>query len=164
MAQMQQTSGTTIGSSDSGRMEMWATYIASLQSVAEKWLEELFDYILRANGYENHHTHIKLKRPSVDRSLLKLQYIQTGVSAKAITTEEVRDNMTDVLELKQTTPELIRELEVQYPAVMSLFGNVSEDVPNFSKAEDRIMERTKNRILEANEKADKAIGRIMGWE
>ena len=164
MAQMQQTSGTTIGSSDSGRMEMWATYIASLQSVAEKWLEELFDYILRANGYEKHHTHIKLKRPSVDRSLLKLQYIQTGVSAKAITTEEVRDNMTDVLELKQTTPELIRELEVQYPAVMSLFGNVSEDVPNFSKAEDRIMERTKNRILEANEKADKAIGRIMGWE
>ena len=163
MAQMQQANGAGIGSSDSGRMEMWATYIASLQSLAEHWLEELFDYLLRANGYEGHHTHIRLKRPSVDRAALKLSYIQTGVQAKAITTEEVRDNMTDILELKQTTPELIRELEVQYPQVMSLF-NTAEEVPNFSRAEDRIMSRTQERILEANEKADKAIGRIMGWE
>ena len=164
MAQMQQANGSGIGSSDSGRMEMWATYIASLQSLAEHWLEELFNHVLRANGYAEHHTHIRLKRPSVDRSALKLSYIQAGVAAKAITTEEVRDNMTDILELKQTTPELIRELEVQYPAVMSLFGNVSEDVPNFSKAEDRIMAKTQERILEANDKANKAIGRIMGWE
>ena len=47
---------------------------------------------------------------------------------------------------------------------MSLFGNVSDDVPNFSSAEDRIMAKTQERILEANDKTNKAIGRIMGWE
>lgn len=163
MSQMQQANGAGIGSSDSGRMEMWATYIGSLQSVAERWLEELFDYIHKANGYADYHTHIRLKRPSVDRSALKLQYIQAGVSAKVLTTEEVRDNMTDVLELKETTPELIRELEVQYPMIMSMF-NTADIVPNFSKAEDRIMAKTQEQIIEANEKADQAINRIMGWE
>lgn len=163
MSQMQQANGAGIGSSDSGRMEMWAAYIASLQSLSEHWLEELFDYVLQANGYADYHTHIRLKRPSVDRSALKLQYIQAGVAAKAITTEEVRDNMTDVLELKETTPELIRELETQYPMVMSMF-NTAEDVPNFSRAEDRIMSKTQEQIIEANEKANRAIGRIMRWE
>lgn len=162
MSQMQQANGTGIGSSDSGRMEMWAAYIASLQSLSEHWLEELFDYVLQANGYADYHTHIRLKRPSVDRSALKLQYIQAGVSAKALTMEEVRDNMTDVLELRETTPELIRELAVQYPQVMSIFNTA--DIPGFTRAEDKAISETERRIVEANDKANRAINRILGYE
>ncbi len=156
------SSGTAIGASDSGRMEIWANYIASWQSLAETWLERLFDACHAYNGRDGYHTHIQLKRPSVDRSAAKLQYIQGLVSAKAITVEEIRDNATDILDLRETSAEMLLQLREQYPAssMVGLFGNTTE---GFTRPEDQIMAETEKKILAANDASRKAIAKIMNY-
>lgn len=157
-------SGAAIGASDSGRMEMWANYITSWQELAESWIEKLFDACHAYNGRTGYHTHIKLKRPSVDRAAIRLQYLQGLVAAKAITTEEIRDNATDILDLAETDAEVLLQLREQYPAtsVAGLFGNTA-DVAGFTRPEDRIMSDTERKFAAANEASMAAIRRIMHY-
>ena len=121
-----QDAGAGIGTSDSGRMEMWATFIAAEQSRAEEWLERIYDECLDANGYEKYHAHIRLKRPSVDKAQLKIQAITELARDHAILLSEIRDNMTDILDLRETTPDVELELKNQYPdnSAFGMFGNV----------------------------------------
>lgn len=107
------TSVGGLGQSDSGRMEMWANFISAEQTLSEHWLESLFNYILEANGREGYEAHIELKRPSIDRSAIKLQALAQAISAHAITPEEIRDNLTDTLELKEWSEEIESELKTQ---------------------------------------------------
>lgn len=159
-----QQAGTGIGTSDSGRMEIWATYIASEQSACEGWLEDLFDYVLEANGYEGYHTHIRLKRPSVDKAALRLQYIAQAYNSKAITTKEIRDNMTDILDLPEWSPELEIELKNQYPqgTALGMFGNTAA-VEGFTRAEDKAMTQMAKGVADINTKTAEAISRIMNY-
>lgn len=158
-------SGTALGATDSGRMEIWANYIISWQRLAETWIERLFDLCHEYNGRAGYHTHIELRRPGVEMSALRLQYIQGLVAAKAITTEEIRDNARDVLALRTTDADVLLQLREQYPAasVMGLFGNTTEDVPNFTRPEDRIMAETEQKMIRANEASLEAIRRIMHY-
>lgn len=160
MSDMQQTGN--LGSSDSGRMEIWVNFISAEQSLAENWLEELFDHVLMANGYEGYKTHIKLKRPSIDRAAIKLQYITEGVNAKAITIEEIRDNMTDTLELKEYSPDIELQLKNQYPAsaISSLFGNVK----NFTRPEDKLMNETAEGIDGIYSRLENAILKVLKYD
>ena len=136
MANMEQTGG--LGTSDSGRMEMWANFIASRQQMCEEWLEKEFDWCLEANGYSGYTTNIMLKRPSIDRAVTKLQYISTGLQNGTITTKEARDNSTDILELQETNEELLAELESKKQVSNPFpFGNMKVD--NFTNPEDKIM-------------------------
>lgn len=158
-------SGTALGATDSGRMEIWANYIISWQRLAETWLERLFNICHEYNGRDGYHTHIELRRPGIEMSALRLQYIQGLVAAKAITTEEIRDNARDVLALRTTDADVLLQLREQYPAasVMGLFGNTTEDVPNFTRPEDRIMAETEQKMIRANEASLEAIRRIMHY-
>jgi len=160
MSDMTQTGN--LGASDAGRMEMWTNFIAAEQAIAESWLEEAFDWCLAANGYVGYETHIRLKRPSVDKSALKLQYLAQAFNSKSITTEEIRDNMTDVLELKEWSDELALDLKNQYPATttMSLFGNT---VDGFTSPEYRIMKTADDAFQTANDATYNAITRIMRY-
>jgi len=160
MSEMQQT-GTGIGTSDSGRMEIWATHIASFQNTCEQWLEQLFDEILRANGYKDHHTHIRLKRPSVDKSALRIEALRLAYDTKSITKEETRDNLTDILDLKIWTPELEAELNTLYPpSAAGIFGNTK----GISRKQNTIIENTQREIDKITDEAETAILRIMGYD
>ena len=158
-----QDAGAGIGTSDSGRMEMWATFIAAEQSRAEEWIEDIYDYCLAANGYDGYHAHIRLKRPSVDKAALKIQAIAELAKDKAILLSEIRDNVTDILDLKETTPDVELELKNQYPenSAYGMFGNT---VDGFTSPEDKIMMATEKKLRELNDKtADKIIRDIMHY-
>ena len=162
MSDMTQTGN--LGSSDTGRMEMWVNFISAEQTLAENWIEELFDKVLKANGYEEYKTHIHLKRPSVDRSALKLQYITEAVNAKAITTEEIRDNLSDTLEMKEWSPDVELQLKNQYPAsagIASLFGNAA--TKNFTRPEDKLMNETADGIDGIYNRLEDAILKILNY-
>ncbi|HJJ49866.1 MAG TPA: hypothetical protein O0X25_04535 [Methanocorpusculum sp.] len=106
MRQMQSTGG--LGTSDAGRMEMFAGFITSRQILCESWLEKEFGKVLAYNGYEGYSVHIQLRRPSVDKSAVRLSYLQE--MHDVMTAEERRNNATDILELKENTPSLLAEL------------------------------------------------------
>lgn len=156
-----QDAGAGIGTSDSGRMEMWATFIAAEQSRAEEWLERIYDECLDANGYEKYHAHIRLKRPSVDKAQLKIQAITELARDHAILLSEIRDNMTDILDLRETTPDVELELKNQYPdnSAFGMFGNVGGRVDGFTTPEDRIMSETERKIADLNSKTAEMIAR-----
>lgn len=156
-----QQAGTGIGTSDSGRMEIWATFIASEQNTCETWLEDLFTQILEANGYLGHRAHIQLKRPSVDKAALRREYILAAYQAKAITIPEIRDNMTDILDLQETTPELELQLKQQYQSAPTLFGNVGG--VDFTRDEERVMSNTEKLVNDINEQTRVAINKIMNY-
>lgn len=154
-----------LGTSDAGRMEIWANFVASEQTLAEHWLEELFDWLLHANGWEGYHTHIRLRRPSIDKTAIRLQYLQ--VLAGDMTREERRDNATDVLELHEWSDELNLQIEQDNPqtspALAGLFGNTESigDPENFSAKEDKIMQRNLTAVEKINQQAQDAILRLL---
>ena len=158
-----QDAGAGIGTSDSGRMEMWATFISSEQARAEEWIEDIYNYCLTANGYEGYSAHIRLRRPSVDKSQLKIQAIAELAKDKAILLSEIRDNVTDILDLKETTPDVELELKNQYPenSAYGMFGNT---VDGFTSPEDKIMMATEKKLRELNDKtSDKILRDIMHY-
>lgn len=159
MSDMTQTGN--LGSSDTGRMEIWVNFISAEQSLAENWIEELFDKVLMANGYEGYHTHIQLKRPSIDRAAIKLQYVIAGVQAKSITKQEIRDNMTDTLELKEWSPEIELALKNEYPAssMESLFSNTK----GFTRPEDKLMNETSESIDGVYARLENAILKVLKY-
>ena len=160
-----------IGTSDSGRMEIWTAYIASEQDACEQWIINLFNWILEANGYEGFKTHIKLKRPSVDKANLRLQYLKQAYDSKIITIRELRDNMTDIIDLPEWTPELEIELRNQYPqsTASSLFGNVSnpkkEDIQTvgYDTPQIRAMQKMVKQVDRMDATAEDAILKIMNY-
>lgn len=160
MAQMQETGG--LGTSDSGRMEMWANFITSRQEMCESWLEDEFNLILQANGYSGYHTNIQLKRPSIDRANTKLQYLAFAKQAGAVTAREIRDNMTDILELQEWSDDIEQKLKEdnQSSALASIFSNVSD---GFEGKEESQVERLEKKLREINESSEQALKKIMGW-
>lgn len=146
------TSAGGLGQSDSGRMEMWVNFISSEQTLAETWLEDIFNFVLKANGYDNYKVSIKLKRPSIDRSAVKLQAITQLSSAGAITKEEIRNNVDDILELKEWSEELDAELKTSTPA--SAYSNPystlafanSEVGKTVTNPEEDVMRKTQSEI------------------
>jgi len=155
---LKQSGGTSIGSSDKGSAQIWANFIGGQQAWIEEAFEEFFKPLLAANGYEERYVRIQLKRPELDRSAEIREQIETGLRAKAITIEEVRNNLKE-LELSETTPELQIALKEQYksPVAAGLFGNVGE-LPG----EEEAMQKTEARLKEINDRTKAAILKLAG--
>lgn len=148
--------GNSMGASDKGASQIWANYIAGTQSWIETAYEEFLKPLLTANGHENMCVKIRLKRPELDRSAEIREQIKVGVEAKALTTEEIRDNLSE-LKLKDTDDEVIAELKEQYAApAIPAFGNV---VP----AEQlRAEEKVQKNIEKAYSNAEKKLIALLG--
>jgi hypothetical protein len=155
---LKQSGGTSIGSSDKGSAQIWANFIGGQQAWIEEAFEEFFKPLLASNGYEDRYVRIQLKRPELDRSAEIREQIETGLRAKAITVEEVRNNLKE-LELSETTPELQVMLKEQYksPVAAGLFGNVGE-LPG----EEEAMQKTEARLKEINDRTKAAILKLAG--
>lgn len=113
--------------------------------------------MLAANGYENRFVRIRFKRPELDRSAEVREQIKVGIEGKAITIEEIRDNLVE-LNLKDTDDEIIKKLEEQYKSapVPPMFGNVAP--PEQLKQEGT----TEKRINRAYDKALKQLIALIG--
>ena len=159
MSMMQQTGN--LGASDTGRMEMWANSIISRQDMCEHWLEEEFNWWLEANGYEGYKACIELKRPSVDKDAMKLQYLTAAVQSGLVTDEEARDNMTSILELHETTEELLEELKAKKQAsALSLFTNVND---GFKGKEEKQVKSMQETLREINDATAIKIAEILNY-
>lgn len=160
MSDLTSTSG--LGQSDAGRMEMWCNFISAEQTLSEKWLEHIFDYVLEANGWEGYKTHIELKRPSIDRSAIKLQALNQAVASGAITKEEIRDNLTEILEIKEWSPEIDAELSSsqQYSPYQMVMQN-SVMGKTITIPEEQIMHTTEQELAEIYAKGADEIKQIL---
>lgn len=99
----------------------------------ETWIIRVFQAALEWNGYDGYEVHIELKRPSIDRSAERREQVKLAIDGKAITIDEIRDNLPE-LELREMTPEVKAELaELYKSAPVMTFGNVT---PGFTKKED----------------------------
>jgi len=149
--------GNSMGASDQGAARIWANYIAGTQSWIEGAYEEFFQPLLTANGYDNLYVRIRLKRPELDRSSEIREQIKVGIEGKAITTEEIRDNLSELV-LKDTDDALLTMLGEQYASAItpSPFGNV---VPAEQLKKE---ETTEKRINRAHNKAEKRLLKLIG--
>ena len=140
-----------IGASDKGAAQIWANFIGGQQAWIEEAFEDIFRPLMDANGYENRFIRIQLRRPELDRSAEKREQIKIGIEGKAITTEEIRRNLSE-LELSELNDDIKKELEEQYSAPSSsLFGNVvGEDIER----------RTARRLEAAHRKAEREIEKL----
>lgn len=149
--------GNSMGASDTGAARVWANFIGGTQAWLESAFEDMFKPMLAANGYENRFVRIRFKRPELDRSAEVREQIKVGIEGKAITTEEIRDNLVE-LNLKDTDDEIIKKLEEQYKSapVPPMFGNVTP--PEQLKQEGT----TEKRINRAHDKALKQLIALIG--
>jgi len=151
--------GNSIGASDQGAARIWANFVAGTQSWVECAFEEFFKPVLEANGYENRYVRIELKRPELDRSSEIREQIKVGIEGKALTTEEIRDNLSE-LTLKETDEKLLAMLNEQYASAVTAspfgFGNA---VPEKQLKQE---ETTEKRINRAYDKAEKRLLKLIG--
>lgn len=154
--------GTTIGASDSGAMSIWNNYIGGIQHWLEDAYETIIQQILDLNGYEGYRVQIRLPRPSVDRTEAIRQQALTAINGAAILPEELRTVLPD-LDLPQMTPEIEAKLKEQYPekATPVGFGNVVEDVKNYSAQEEKIFGKTDDKLSKADAEFLAEINRIL---
>ena len=134
-----------IGASDKGAAQIWANYIGGQQAWIEEAFEDIFKPLMDANGYEKKFIRIQLRRPELDRSAEKREQIKIGIEGKALTTAEIRKNLSE-LELSELTDEIQRELDLTYPT-LSLGNVVGEDIER----------RTARRLEAAHNKAKREI-------
>jgi hypothetical protein len=149
--------GNSMGASDKGASQVWANYIGGTQAWIEHVYERFFKPLLEANGYDNRYVKIRLKRPELDRSAEMREQIKIGIEGKAITTAEIRENLSE-LNLKDTDDEVLKELEEQYKSAPAppMFGNV---VPPQQQKQE---ETTEKRINRAHDKAEKRLLKLIG--
>lgn len=80
-----------LGGSDSQRMELILRYIRSVHS----WLEDSFSLLLQpyldANGYEGYTVRVHLPVPEIDSSEIDLKRADSGVRAKVLKPNEIRE-------------------------------------------------------------------------
>jgi len=147
--------GDTIGGSDTQAGRIWAGFIGGTQSWIEQAYEAMLRPLLDRNGYEDRYIKIRLARPELDRSQERREQVRLGVEAKALTLEEIRDNLSE-LELSELSPGITAELRRQYPGpAASVFGNT------VTPAEEEIMQRTEEYLTKYNDAASKAIRKIV---
>ena len=144
---LQKSTGTSIGGSDSGAAEIWANFIGGTQSWIEEAYEALLQPYLDVNGYEGLYVKIRLKRPDINRSEERRLQVVAAVASKAITVEEVRDNLTE-LNLKEWTPEIEAQITDTYANTVTSnpFGNVGE-----VRGEDKIVEDTEKALIKTDD-------------
>ncbi len=150
MSDLQQQTG--LGTSDVGRMEMYTNYIAAEQRLCEQWLEQLFTSELTANGYDGYEVHINLKRCTIDKSAVKLQYLTEAHNAGILTKRELRNNMSDILDVEPWSDELASQLESDYPQQQSsAFGGINL-TPDLSEYTNTIASGTGKTVPDAEDK------------
>ncbi len=154
--------GNVLSSSDSLKAEIWAAFIGGLQSIMEEWICKVFQAAFEWNGYTGYTVHIQLKRPSIDRSAERREQVRLGIEGKALTVDEIRDNLPD-LDLKDMTPELKAELAETYKAAepTGIFGNVT---PGFTKKEDKEIRDIAKEFETVDERFDKKVLELLGVE
>jgi len=153
---LQEGTGTSIGSSDSGASEIWNNYIAGTQAWIEEQYEAFLQPLLTANGYDDVFVRIQLKRPSTDRTGSMLEQLKVGIEGKALLPDDIRRNLPD-LDLGEYTPELEAALKAAYAAPAGIFGNLE----GFTGKEAKGATQAERKILAANEASLQAIERIL---
>ncbi len=149
--------GSSLSSSDSSKAEIWAAFIGGLQSIMETWIVKVFQAALEWNGYNGYEVHIELKRPSIDRSAERREQVKLAIEGKAITIDEIRDNLPE-LELREMSDEVRAELSELYKATSPVmtFGNVT---PGFTKKEDNEITNIEEEYLNIDTKLmEKVLG------
>ena len=123
----------------------------------ETWIIKVFQAALEWNGYNGYEVHIELKRPSIDRSAERREQVKLAIEGKAITIDEIRDNLPE-LELREMSDEVRAELSELYKATSPVmtFGNVT---PGFTKKEDKEIVNIEDEYLNIDTKLmEKVLG------
>ena len=164
--------GTTIGGTDSGAAEIWANFIAGTQAWLESAFEELFKPLLAANGYEDRYVRIRFKRPSAKRMEEVREQLKIGIAAGKLTTLEIRRNLTE-LDLDDTTPELIAELDAMPAAPGFAQATIGQGTPNEdllaaenvqeeTGAEEKAARELERKLKMIDDRASAALKKIIG--
>jgi len=150
-------SGTTIGASDSGAMQIWNNFIGGTQAWIEEQYETFLQPLLTANGYDDLNVRIQLTRPELDRSTAIVDQIEVGIKGKALTRGEIRRNLSE-LTLSELTDEILAELDATYAAAPQ---TVFENLAGFSRKEEASISAAERKIEAANLASLRAIKRLL---
>lgn len=107
---------TGIGGSDAGAQRIYYNFIRYTQRWICKCYEQIGDNFLQANGYKGYTLHIKF--PSVEPQNVEqiIAALNLLIQANAVTPEEIRRNLTGVLDLDETfepQKETVKETETE---------------------------------------------------
>ena len=150
-------SGTTIGASDSGAMRVWNNFIGGTQAWIEEQYETFLQPLLTANGYDDLNVRIQLTRPELDRSTAIVDQIRAGIEGKALTREDIRRNLSELI-LGELTDEIRAELDATYAAAPQ---TVFENLAGFSRKEEAAISAAERKIEAANLASLRAIEKIL---
>lgn len=121
-----------LGGSDSQRMDLILRYIKSRHSAMEESFEVLLQKYLDVNGYEGYTVKLHIPEPETDTSEIDIKRADTGIRAKALKINEIRE----LIGQEPLSDEDIIELEEYYKRnvpEMPQFGFMAKSDNGFSK-------------------------------